>query len=113
MTRVGLAKAKVGLAKARVGLAMTKVAIPKARVALAMTRVGLAKARVGLAKARVWEQCFLDEVCCLAFLLLSQHPSGSSLVRKDKITHVIKGVIMFYNIIKSESKLCYNYELFL
>ena len=99
MTRVGLAKAKVGLAKARVGLPMT--------------RAGLAKTRVGLSKARVWEQCFLDEVCCLAFLLLSQHPSGSSLVRKDKITHVIKGVIMFYNIIKSESKLCYNYELFL
>ena len=84
ITRVGLAKAMVGLAKARVGLA-------KARVGLAMTRVGLAK-------ARIWEQCFLDEVCGLALLLLSQHPSGSNLVRKQNITLVIKGVIMFYKI---------------
>ena len=96
MTRVGLAKAREGLAKARVGLAMTSVGLSKVRLGLPMTRAGLAKTRVGLSKARVWEQCFLDEVCCLAFLLLSQHPSGSSLVRKEKVWQCFDVMIWNY-----------------
>ena len=70
----------------------------KPRIGLAKPRVDLAKPRVGLAKARIWEQCFLDKGCCLAFLLPPQHPSGCSLVGKQKITRVLKGEILFFKI---------------
>ena len=73
----------IDLAKTWKDLTTTSLDQAMTRVGLAKAREGLAMERVGLSKARVWKQCFLDEVCCLAFLLLSQHPSGSSLVRKD------------------------------
>ena len=86
-----LATISLDQAKPRIGLA-------KPRVDLAKPRVGLANARVSLAKARVWEQCFLDKGCCLAFLLPPQHPSGCGLVGKQKITRVLKGEMLFYKI---------------